>query len=616
LSLELLVRAVIGPAVGAGQEREVSAALRSYLASSGPSVLRLLSVLEASLRWYLGWRGAPGNPEVAEAELDRVARRLYEKPYLREAVEGIKALVLLVWGANEYAEEIKEAALRNPPSRPDPELNLVPAGQAQAVLAADVVVVGSGAGGAVAAREFARAGYEVAILEEGQRYGVEYFRNEHPLERWRSLYVGGGINVCLGRPPIVLPVGRGVGGTTLVNSGTCYRPPGRVLRKWVHGFGIEVADPAEIGPYLEEIEKLLCVQPVPLGVMGRNGRTLLEGASRLGWKAGPLLRNAAGCDGCCQCALGCPHNAKMGVHLSVLPDACAQGAVIYTGARAETILMRGRRADGVFFVDESGLRRFVRARAAVVVAAGALSTPLLLRRSGLAAHPLVGRNLAIHPAVACAGFFQEAVYAWRGVLQSAAVEEFHESEGILMEATSTPPGMGSMLLPGIGSELSGWLRESHRLATLGAMVADAGVGRVLGRRRPVVVYQMRQAEAARLLRAIKRMGELLFAAGAREVVLGSPGTRPVSSPEELAAELNALAPSALHVAAFHPTGTCAAGASDQLPTDAWGFLRGTDNVMVLDGSILPSSPEVNPQVSIMALSMALARQAARRLGHG
>ena len=110
------------------------------------------------------------------------------------------------------------------------------------------------------------------------------------------------------------------------------------------------------------------------------------------------------------------------------------------------------------------------------------------------------------------------------MLQSAAVHEFHESDGVLIEATSTPPGMGSMVFPGYGAELLGWLDRAPQIATFGAMVADRGVGSVSSVRGETVVrYNIDRADIAKLLVALEAMGRLLFAAGAVEVLTGLPG---------------------------------------------------------------------------------------------
>jgi GMC oxidoreductase len=539
---------------------------------------------------------------------EQVLRRLAAiSPEAGAAVEAMKVIVLLANGADTYAPELLARAQKHDVARPDAALTITPSTESPSVVAADAVVVGSGAGGAMAARTLARAGLGVVVLEEGRRWTVEEFRSTHPIDRYAGLYRGAGATVALGRPSVVLPVGRAVGGTTVVNSGTCFRPPKAVQRRWRDEFGLGIADPDRLAGHLDDVERTLQVAPVPLDIMGRNGRLLLDAATSLSWHAAPIPRNAPGCEGCCQCAIGCPRNAKFGVHLNALPQACAAGARIVSQARVERVLHRHGRARGVRARRPDGTALDVLADT-VIVAAGATETPGLLRRSGIGTHPRIGRNLALHPAIMLAGRFDDDVVAWRGVLQSAAVHEFHESDGVLIEATSTPPGMGSMVLPGYGAELLSWLDRAPQVATFGAMVADRGVGSVSSVRGETLVrYTIDRADIAKLLVALEAMGRLLFAAGAVEVLTGLPGAPTVTSLPALQEVLRSSNPRSLHLAAFHPTGTAAAGADEQrCPVDEHGRLRGVDGVWVADASILPSSPEVNPQLSIMALALAVA----------
>jgi choline dehydrogenase-like flavoprotein len=210
------------------------------------------------------------------------------------------------------------------------------------VLRADACVIGTGAGGAVAAAELAEGGMRVVVLEEGPGRGVADATGR-PRDTLPRLYRDGGQVATIGRPPIMLPLGRGTGGTTFVNSGTCFRTPAAVLDAWNEEHGID--GPSE--DCFARVERAIGVAEVPPALAGPNAALLRRGAERLGWSGGYLRRNARGCRGSGVCAFGCPTGAKQHAGEVYLPRARAAGATLVTGARAERILIRDGRAAGV-----------------------------------------------------------------------------------------------------------------------------------------------------------------------------------------------------------------------------------------------------------------------------
>jgi choline dehydrogenase-like flavoprotein len=544
------------------------------------------------------------SQEQREALLKQVAR-LGGVPL----VDSIKSIVLLAHGADTFAAEIAAVGSRHQPSRPDPQLTITPAAEWPQTSSCDAVVIGSGAGGAFAARALARAGLDTVIVEEGERWTVERIRDSHPLDRFAGIYRDGGTTMALGNPPIALPLGRAVGGTTVINSGTCFRPPTAVATSWHREHGLALADLELLGARIADVEATIGVAPAPMEVLGRNGELALEGAAALDWQSAPLRRNAPGCRGACQCAIGCPNNAKGGVHLNALPQACEAGARIVSGLRVQQVLSEGGRASGVVASRSDGGEVRISAPL-VIVAAGAIPTAPLLRRSGLGGHPRLGRNLSIHPATGITAGFEQQVVPWSGVMQSVGIEELHESEGVLIEATGSPPGMGAISAPGYGTHLLGRLDGAAGRAMIGAMIADEPSGRVHGSRAPIVSYRLAKADERRLAVAIEAMARVMLAAGASDVELGG-GAPAVRSEAELETAMQRLDVRRLRLAGFHPSGTAAAGSDPaRHPVDPEGRLRGVEGVWVADGSILPSCPGVNPQISIMAMAAGVGEAAA------
>jgi choline dehydrogenase-like flavoprotein len=472
----------------------------------------------------------------------------------------------------------------------------------------DVCIVGSGAGGAVVAKELAEGGLSVIVLEEGLYFRRADFQGA-PWERMQRLYRNRGLTAAFGRSVVPIPLGKCVGGTTVVNSGTCFRTPERVLRQW-EAAGIEGVDPQAMEPIFQRVEEELSVQPVPREIIGRNALTFERGVEALGLHGRPIQRAIRGCRGCGVCTFGCPSDAKQAMHISYLPKAAARGARVFAGCRADRILVEGGRAVGVEAdildpAEQVQGRLRVRSRV-VVLAAGTVHTPALLMRNGLGDGP-VGRNLSIHPATSVSAVFDEEVFGWRGTLQSYYVDDLHESLGVLLEVTSPLPGVGAVSLPGVGSELKQGLADYRHLASVGLFVSDSATGRVMGQRwwsEPLVFYSLGRQDAARLQRGMALAAEVFLEAGARTVYTGLARLPTVAGRRDLERlRESAIRPEELTVVGFHPMGTCRMGRDPATSVvGPYGESHVVRNLFLADGSVLPSCVGVNPQITIMALA--------------
>jgi choline dehydrogenase-like flavoprotein len=463
-------------------------------------------------------------------------------------------------------------------------------------LDADVCVIGAGAGGAVVAAELAEGGASVVVLEQGPRHDADRF-SARPLEMLARLYRDGGQTTTLGNPPILLPLGRGLGGTTLVNSGTCFRTPSAVLERWRRDFGLEALTEDALDACFARVEQALSIGEVPPDLAGRNAAVARRGAEALGWSHGFLRRNARGCVGSGVCAFGCPTSAKQHVGITYVPRAEAAGARVIAGADVRHVLVARGQARGVEARLASGGRLEVRAPT-VIVAAGTIHTPLLLARSGLGrASGQLGRNLALHPATGAFALMDEVVDMARGVPQSFYVDEFAR-EGIMFEGVAGPPSYVAMALPLSGRRHAEAMANYRHLAQFGLMVSDSSRGSVRSLAgRPVIRYDLVEQDVARFRTGLARIEELFRAAGAREVYLPLPAG--VAPHEARARDLKPMA--------FHPLGTARADARpDRGVVDADLALHGMRGVYVADGSVVPSSLGVNPQLTIMALATRLA----------
>ncbi len=488
----------------------------------------------------------------------------------------------------------------------------------------DVCVIGSGPGGGVVAKELAEKGRRVVLLEEGGHFTVDDW-DGRPAKGLVEMYRSGGSTGTLGNPFISLTLGKCIGGTSTVNSATCFRTPGRILRKWRQELGLGAMSEETMDPYFDRVERIVNVTELPWDLLGNNAKVVKRGCDRLGYTCRPLRHNVKECKGCGPCQFGCQENAKQSVNVTYVPMADRFGARIFANCRAERLVIRDGKVAGVEAraIDPKTGKRAWRVSVecdAVVVACGSLITPSFLKWNGLR-NRHVGRHLQIHPASRVVALMDEEVKGWKGVSQGAYIDDF-EDEGIMMEGVMVHPSLLLAAMPGVGHAHKEMAARYNNLAAFGVMVHDETEGRVLRGYRPekrggiLATYFIRRGDAEKLKRGIVYLAKIFFAAGAREVytaISKMPVLRSVEDAEKLLKMR--LRPNQIETMAFHPLGTCRMAAS---PGD--GAVSGTGesfevkNLYVADGSVIPTSLGVNPQITIMAVANYIADCVDRGLG--
>lgn len=600
----------------AEREIDVSGPVGRFLTSLSPRVLTRVRLALRAFEWLpFPWRFSRLDLGAREDFLQRMERSRFS--LYHELLLMAKTFTTLGYAVDRRVERrlgLETSCRVAEGAAPEPAGSLGdtnPPGEGEEC---DVVVVGSGAGGAVAAATLAEAGLDVVVLEAGDSYTRDSYPSD-PLKAISSLYRDGGLTIAEGRPPIPVPVAKTVGGTTVINSGTCFRAPQPLLEDWRDRYGIAWAD--RLDPDFAEAEEFLRVTPLDPERMGRNGQLAMEGAAAIGASGGPISRNAGNCVQCSSCPYGCRIDAKQGMHVSYLPRAVAAGARVRAGVEVRRVLVENGRAAGVRAVvavpgERNGSRRryTVRARRATIVAGGAFGTPELLLRSGLGGDQ-VGRNLHIHPACWVGARYEQEVRGWDGVMQSYYVDEW-EQEKLLLEATFTPLPFGGAWLQGSGREHQDAILNFGHVGSIGVQLTDESSGRVgIARDGSLRAnYKLSDLDAQRVVFGIARAAEIHFAAGAVEVY-PNIGRVPVLRPGGVAEfEATRFKPSELRLEAFHPQGTARIAKSGDGVCASDGAVQGVRNLHVADASLFPSAVGVNPMMTIGAFAKRVAAEVA------
>lgn len=498
---------------------------------------------------------------------------------------------------------------------------------------ADVVIIGSGAGGGISAEILARSGLSVILVEEGALVSSRDF-NMREAEAYPSLYQESAARKTADKGIDILQ-GRTVGGSTTVNWTSSFRTPPDTLAWWRQHHALPGSTVEAMAPWFDMAERRLKVgewQAAP----NENNDILRRGADKLGIPTGFIRRNVNGCWNLGYCGMGCPTNAKQSMLVTTIPAALDHGATLLTRARAERFAIRGEHVEELVCqaLDAGGLRpsgRVLRLRARhYVVAGGAINSPALLLRSD-APDPsgMLGRRTFLHPTVISAAFFPQRVDGWAGAPQTVYSDHFlHEAPldgpmGYKLEAPPLHPLLLATKMSGFGAHHADIMRQFPHTHAMLALLRDgfhddSPGGRVSLRAdgSPELDYPLNDYlwEAAR--RALLSMAEIQFAAGAREVLTGHEMAPRYASWLEAKRGIAAL-PQRLHltrVVSAHVMGGCAMSGDERLGvTDADGRYRGLANVSVHDGSLFPTSVGANPQLSIYGLTARLASGLASRL---
>ena len=504
---------------------------------------------------------------------------------------------------------------------------------ADLALDADVAIVGTGAGGGIAAEILSGAGLRVVMIEEGP---LATSRDFHMLEgeAYPQLYQESAARKTRDKAINILQ-GRCVGGGTTVNWTSSFRTPEATLAHWARAFGIAGFSASDLAPWFERVEQQLGIAPWPVAP-NENNEALRRGAHSLGIPVGVIRRNVRGCWNLGYCGVGCPTNAKQSMLVTTVPAALDRGATLVTRARAWTLdHARGHVAAlHCIGLDRQGTdptaRRIVVRAATFIAAGGAIGTPALLLRSRTPdPGGLVGRRTFLHPTVVSAALMPAAVDGWAGAPQSIYSDHFLDSLpldgpiGYKLEAPPLHPVLVATTLPGDGAAHARWMRDLPRMQVLIALMRDGfhpdSVGGSVSLQRdgtPVLDYPLNDYFWDGARRSLATMAEIQFAAGATKVlpVHGSGASFDSWRAARSGIARLPLAPLELPVVSAHVMGGSPLGPdAKRAVADIDGRHHHLDNLYVLDGSLFPTSIGANPQLSIYGIVARLASGLAQRL---
>lgn len=487
---------------------------------------------------------------------------------------------------------------------------------------ADVVIVGTGAGGGFTAETLTRAGLKVVMVEEGAYHTAKTFSQNEAIAT-AMLYQQGGAQKTKDGGILVLQ-GRCVGGGTTVNWTTSLNTPGFTLDTWAGDYGLGDMARDNLAPYFAEAGERLGIAPWVEVEPNKNNGKLAEGCAARGIEWSRVPRNVRHCANTGLCGLGCPVNAKQSQMVTTVPWSLDNGASIVVKARAKKLIHDGKRIsalevaalDGAT-VQETGRKITIRARH-FVLSAGAIRTPGLMMASELPdPSGKVGKRTFLHPVVPVVGVYKEAIDGFHGAPQTVYSDHYitpkSDRMGFKLETIPTTSMiLSSFLDKRIGKDHAERMKQLPHYACFNALHGDGHhAGEACGTvemtdNGPVVDYPITDLLKRSARYAIEELAELQFAAGAEKVScwhVDAPDFTSMSAVKSWVADADMGLLKQLYGSA-HVMGGAPMGVDEKSGVvDVDGRHFAIENLSVHDASIFPTSVGLNPQYTIYATAL-------------
>lgn len=511
---------------------------------------------------------------------------------------------------------------QDPPPPRRPLATLSPADVRQETLDADVVIVGTGAGGSILAHELVQAGLDVLMIERGPHYDPSEF-NADEVDMLGKLYADGALQLSRDFRFQVLQ-GSCVGGTTVVNNAVSFRLPDRVLERWNDRGQLDACiDEREYRAAEDAVWRLLRVSEQDHQHLNPSGYPLHAAIARLGLagppnRSGPIAANIAGCLGCGYCNIGCAYGKKLSMLDHVLPLAQQSGRGrlrILAGCEVDRLEARGPTITAARCELSDGRTIRVKGRT-FALAAGAVSSSLILLRSSIQSRR-AGRELCFNIGSPVSGIFPAPIRSYAG-LQISHYIDLEPSRGYVVESWYNPPVAQALTMPGWFEDHFEHMRQYDRIASLGVLVGSESNGRATtgGLTGREIQFEPTPGDLRKLLDGIVLGGKILLEAGCRPVMPHTFRLRRYDTVADLETFPDSIRDAAdLTIGTGHPQGGNPISArQDRGVVDPDFRVKGYANLFVADASLFPSSVGVNPQITVMALARYGARFVADAAG--
>ena len=415
----------------------------------------------------------------------------------------------------------------------------------------------------------------------------------------------GGMNLAHGRPGVAYAEGCCVGGGTEINSAIFQKAPEELLDNWSKKYWINDFSAEDLDQYYEKAAQLVNAS-ITTGEIGAHSEILKRAGERQNWSVSSLRRGQKNCVGTNHCSIGCPTGAKQSMSTSLLRKFKRSSGRLISGCRIVKLFISGGKVTGALACVELGSKMFkfsIKLKY-VFVCGGATQTPTLLLKSGLKDH--IGKNFKLHPTIRVLAEFDTEVTANHSRLPLYAITEFLPNYRI---------GGSIFSIPTYGMFLAeDWLNRSSmfpKYKNMGlyyAMARGTGNGSVSSipfSNSPSVKYQLSEKDWNNLEAGLQNLSKCLFEFGAKRVQPSISGLRAWKSIDEMNQTFSRGFPRKnCDLMSIHLFSSIRIGENlEYSAANSYGKMHGFKNLYIADASLIPESPGVNPQATVMALAL-------------
>lgn len=462
-------------------------------------------------------------------------------------------------------------------------------------------IIGSGAGGSVAAYELLKKGYSIEIFEEGAKYDNKKMTViESISELWRN----NGINLFYGKPILNFGEGKCVGGSTVINGGVLAYTSNKILSEWDKCLDENFFLNDNFFRECEKVEKKLInySKKDEFEYQSNSSKILINAAKKKNYVTKPtrLAFNNLHIDH--NSPFGCKDGNKNSLDRNYHKDIIKLGGQIISDTKVLKIIHENELIKSIVIENiKSKELKKIRVNN-LIISAGATQTPNLLINNRMVknVNPL---NFHMNLKVLC--LYEDETNCHKSSLLTHHVREF-ENDGVLFMASNyIKPLIASYLNFQNSKKIENFMKNFKNGTVFNCQIqpnfSNAIIQKSFFKNDISIKWKLDERDFNKIKKYLKKLVELVFISGAREVILPIENTSEIFfNLDDAFNRINKLNKKNLEITSVHAMSSCSINKDSKNITNTFGKLKNFKNVHIMDSSVLPSNTGQHPQLTIMS----------------